>query len=211
MTDADADYYVGVGLRDISSRLSENYFQAMSFTVTVATGEYKVLPADEESERWMGIETLFIKDPDESTWNELVFAKYEDLFDKYPKMTASDNGTPKYWTYAPKVDNPTNDTLESAVADQVNVWVMPPADETYSISIIGKRFHYTLLSATDVNYISLLFPEALIAAATQAYYDELGNQKMSRTWAETKERHIQNIDRNQVTLETQKGSGVMNG
>jgi hypothetical protein len=92
-----------------------------------------------------------------------------------------DTGVPKYWSYdllrlAPSQADQTQashddftysayDILFDTTRALRGIQWMPPADQTYTMEVLGTFYTEVLSDASDVNYWSMLNPDAVILAA----------------------------------------------
>jgi hypothetical protein len=125
------------------------------------------------------------------------------LLANYPELDSTDNGTPSYW--APVITHRAPEQVASgSSADVKSIYLMPPADGSYTISVFGLFHQLELSDNADTNYWSSEYPDLLVLAALMMLETFYRNTQGVRDYREAIETILIGLDRDAVEATDQE-------
>jgi len=206
-TDNGANYYINVGQR-LLDNLQEIRESFAWFKVDLSVNQvFQTLDSVRAiKEVWMSnADSRFILEKKELGWLKETYAKpVSDLTSGQPTyyarsvihlapeqeaITSSDYDDTFTYGWEDLVFQDTTDRYKKTGI----VW-MPPADEAYTLEVLGQFFTKTLSADADKSFWTIQYPEILIKAANYALESVHRNREGMRDWLEGIKLDLQGID-----------------
>jgi len=191
----------------------------MAKSVSCVAGTYEITAADLGAGPWgttlHTISRVYYTNTDGEEV-PLTYKAFDALLAKYPEFGNSDQDEPAYWTVGVWPLYLTADTPTEAQKGQYRterLYIMPPLDDTYTVSVYGKGIDYSLSNSTttNTNYWTVYHPDLLIAACIWYIKQEYEDKESMTHWKVIMDMYILDIEREQIMREATKSTGVMGG
>lgn len=203
-SDNGANKYIVAGSMMLDMMMFEQKSLAWDIS-SIAEGVYK-----KDLKLCRAVEEVWVSDTDGRTKLERKDLSYMREF--YADLEANiDEGRPAYWAPIPSQMAPSIvGSLEAAFSSMYDygminftdatqsiydcIYLMPPADGTYTLNVLGMFFQKQMSADADINLWSVKYPHLLVRAAT--YMIELDYRNKAGQDAELAE-----INRNIILLD----------
>lgn len=163
LTDDELDKYINMGIRFLN-RKQETPNTPAALAASLTVGDYALSLSNCPTVR-----DIYIQDSS-GNWTELSGpADFEWMIANYPKLGLENTGTPLHWGLA-------YPTLNLATTP---VYIMPPSDGNYMLSVVGWFTNDLLSVDADTNWWDIVEPDLLTLAAAYSIELERGGSKLS--------------------------------
>lgn len=155
--DTGADRYIQAALKTLDSEQDSPVSEA-HLVRTINAGDYLI--------SFRGVKSVSQVWIDDGTDGLVELDRYNmtDMRYWYPKLGDTDIGTPAYYAPYPVV-SPVEQRVFGLPVDFTGIYLMPPSDATFTVTVVGMFQCVTLEHNHDTNFWSVMHPDILIQAA----------------------------------------------
>lgn len=187
-TDNGANYFIEEGRKFLDILAPGFGLEELTLELTFSASEYIKNISNSRS-----ILRVRLSDADEGEnyLNKYTLSALRRKWGIDAQLANVDEGVPIDYAIGNLRDGSTIDTTTEAVRA---LFVMPPADDTYTVYVEGIFFSAILTNDTDVNYWSIAWPSLLIEAARYKLEESIRNSAGMQDHLNTLNLHLGKID-----------------
>jgi len=176
--------------------ITENLADVAQHDESLAIGEYS---ADLENCRV--VKEVWRKSASDSSRTLLTYKTTTAFRSLYPKLEASDTGTPAYWTLVISRYSPSQ--APSGIGTEFKrVLVMPPTDEALTLEVFGVFHAFPLTDNDDENFWSVNYPDVLVYASLRSLEASYRNTQGVQDWDSSIASMLTGIDKDDADQAT---------
>lgn len=191
--DAGADQYIQAALKTLDSEQDSPVSEAHLLR-TINSGCYLI--------SFRGVKSVSQVWIEEGTEGLVELGRYNmtEMRYWYPKMANTDIGTPAFYAPYPVV-SPVEQRVFGLPTDFTGIYLMPPSDATFVVTVVGMFQCVMLEHNHDTNFWSVMHPDILVQAAIRELEFAYRNTAGARDSSIPIELKLRGVDKDLVQRE----------